>query len=174
MWHRNLSFEVIIIDDNSPDGTQEIAKRLQAAYGSERIVSSPLSFEIPCGLHAPGCLVCPTCRCICSALSTIAALCQRHMRAPRSAASCCLQVLRTRPGKLGLGTAYVYGLKHASGDFVVLMDADLSHHVSTPSCSQCGAPPTLQIAHRCWVQPDDSHEQLCGSLFWIPWPACSA
>ncbi|CAK0786491.1 Dolichol-phosphate mannosyltransferase subunit 1 [Coccomyxa viridis] len=71
---RNLSFEVIIIDDNSPDGTQEIAKRLQAAYGSERIV------------------------------------------------------LRTRPGKLGLGTAYVYGLKHASGDFVLLMDADLSHH----------------------------------------------
>lgn len=41
-----------------------------------------------------------------------------------------LQVLRTRPGKLGLGTAYVYGLKHASGDFVVVMDADLSHHVS--------------------------------------------
>lgn len=41
-----------------------------------------------------------------------------------------LQVLRTRPGKLGLGTAYVYGLKHASGDFVVVMDADLSHHVN--------------------------------------------
>ena len=40
-----------------------------------------------------------------------------------------MQVLRTRPGKLGLGTAYVYGLKHASGDFVVVMDADLSHHV---------------------------------------------
>ena len=38
-------------------------------------------------------------------------------------------MLRTRPGKLGLGTAYVYGLKHASGDFVVVMDADLSHHV---------------------------------------------
>ena len=43
-----------------------------------------------------------------------------------------LQVLRTRPGKLGLGTAYVYGLKHASGDFVVVMDADLSHHVCPP------------------------------------------
>lgn len=40
-----------------------------------------------------------------------------------------VQVLRTRPGKLGLGTAYVYGLKHASGDFIVVMDADLSHHV---------------------------------------------
>lgn len=28
------------------------------------------------------------------------------------------------------GTAYVHGLKHASGNFVVIMDADLSHHVS--------------------------------------------
>ena len=64
-----------------------------------------------------------------------------------------LQVLRTRPGKLGLGTAYVYGLKHASGDFVVVMDADLSHHVSTPSCltvlvlvdSPCN---TGEVAHR--------------------------
>ena len=50
-----------------------------------------------------------------------------------------LQVLRTRPGKLGLGTAYVYGLKHASGDFVVVMDADLSHHVR-PSL-------TMAVAH---------------------------
>ena len=37
-------------------------------------------------------------------------------------------LLRPRPGKLGLGTAYVHGLKHASGDYVLLMDADLSHH----------------------------------------------
>ena len=28
------------------------------------------------------------------------------------------------------GTAYIHGLKHASGNFVVIMDADLSHHVS--------------------------------------------
>lgn len=25
----------------------------------------------------------------------------------------------------------MHGLKHASGDFVIIMDADLSHHVST-------------------------------------------
>lgn len=28
------------------------------------------------------------------------------------------------------GTAYVHGLKYASGDFVIILDADLSHHVS--------------------------------------------
>ncbi|KAI3915362.1 hypothetical protein MKX01_035621 [Papaver californicum] len=38
-------------------------------------------------------------------------------------------LLRARPRKLGLGTAYIHGLKHASGNFVVIMDADLSHHV---------------------------------------------
>ncbi len=39
-------------------------------------------------------------------------------------------MLLSRPGKLGLGTAYVHGLKHSTGDFVIVMDADLSHHVS--------------------------------------------
>ncbi|XLR38491.1 hypothetical protein S83_023151, partial [Arachis hypogaea] len=28
------------------------------------------------------------------------------------------------------GIAYIHGMKHASGNFVVIMDADLSHHVS--------------------------------------------
>ncbi|KAL8464926.1 hypothetical protein ACS0TY_034420 [Phlomoides rotata] len=37
-------------------------------------------------------------------------------------------LLRPRPKKLGLGTAYMHGLKHATGNFVVIMDADLSHH----------------------------------------------
>ena len=29
------------------------------------------------------------------------------------------------------GTAYVHGMKHATGNFVIIMDADLSHHVCT-------------------------------------------
>lgn len=37
-------------------------------------------------------------------------------------------VLKPRPGKLGLGTAYVHGLQSVSGDFVIIMDADFSHH----------------------------------------------
>jgi len=71
----SVNFEVIIIDDGSPDGTLDVAKRLQDVYGSHRLVLAP------------------------------------------------------REKKLGLGTAYIHGLKRARGDFVLIMDADLSHHV---------------------------------------------
>lgn len=63
-----------MIDDSSPDGTYEVAKKVQNELGSDKIV------------------------------------------------------LHSRPGKLGLGTAYREGLKLAKGNFVILMDADLSHH----------------------------------------------
>ena len=36
--------------------------------------------------------------------------------------------LHARPGKLGLGSAYIDGLGKCTGEFVILMDADLSHH----------------------------------------------
>ena len=74
--YSKIDIEVIIVDDNSPDGTQEVVKGLQNIYGEQRIK-----------LHA-------------------------------------------RPGKLGLGSAYIDGLKFCSGSFVILMDADMSHHVS--------------------------------------------
>ncbi|KAF2141891.1 glycosyltransferase family 2 protein [Aplosporella prunicola CBS 121167] len=70
----NLDWEVIIVDDGSPDGTQEVAKQLEKAYGSNHIQ------------------------------------------------------LRARAGKLGLGTAYVHGLQFAKGNYVIIMDADFSHH----------------------------------------------
>ncbi|WLF76804.1 dolichol-P-mannose synthesis [Lodderomyces elongisporus] len=69
-----LEWEVIIVDDNSPDGTQEVAKKLIDIYGSKHIQ------------------------------------------------------LRPRAGKLGLGTAYVHGLQYVTGNFVIIMDADFSHH----------------------------------------------
>ena len=69
--------EVIIVDDNSPDGTQDRVKDLQRIYGSDSVV------------------------------------------------------LAARAGKLGLGSAYIHGLERCQYDYVVLMDADLSHHVST-------------------------------------------
>ncbi|KAG0317003.1 dolichol-P-mannose synthesis [Dissophora globulifera] len=70
----NIDYEIIVIDDNSPDGTLEVAKQLQKIYGESRIL------------------------------------------------------LRPRAGKLGLGTAYVHGIQHATGDFIFIMDADMSHH----------------------------------------------
>ncbi|EED19561.1 dolichol-phosphate mannosyltransferase, putative [Talaromyces stipitatus ATCC 10500] len=70
----NLDWEVIIVDDGSPDGTQEVAKQLQKVWGTEHIILKP------------------------------------------------------RAGKLGLGTAYVHGLQFATGNFVIIMDADFSHH----------------------------------------------
>ena len=39
-----------------------------------------------------------------------------------------IQVLH-RAGKLGLGTAYMDGLKLCSGTHVIIMDSDLSHQV---------------------------------------------
>lgn len=70
----DYAFEVIIIDDNSPDGTLGVAKQLQKIYGEDKLILKP------------------------------------------------------RSGKLGLGTAYVYGLKFARGQYIIIMDADLSHH----------------------------------------------
>lgn len=37
-------------------------------------------------------------------------------------------VLAPRAAKLGLGSAYAHGLARATGGWVILMDADLSHH----------------------------------------------
>ena len=34
----NLSFEVVIVDDNSPDGTAQVARDLQAIYGPKKII----------------------------------------------------------------------------------------------------------------------------------------
>ncbi|XP_053705768.1 dolichol-phosphate mannosyltransferase subunit 1 [Synchiropus splendidus] len=67
-------YEIIVIDDGSPDGTLAVAEQLQTIYGEDKIL------------------------------------------------------LRPRAKKLGLGTAYIHGMKHASGNFIIIMDADLSHH----------------------------------------------
>ena len=65
---------VVIVEDNSPDGTREMAKELQVSYGVDFIV------------------------------------------------------VHERPGKMGLGSAYLDALEYVGGEYTVLMDADLSHH----------------------------------------------
>lgn len=34
-----FDYEIIVIDDGSPDGTLEVAKQLEQIYGSDKIVS---------------------------------------------------------------------------------------------------------------------------------------
>ena len=47
----------------------------------------------------------------------------------KSAATALVQGLLS---KLRAGSAYAHGLKFATGDFIIIMDADLSHHVCAP------------------------------------------
>jgi len=69
-----LNYEIVVVDDSSPDNTLEVAKDLQKIFGTNH-------FQIV-----------------------------------------------SRPGKLGLGSAYSAGLKKSKGQRIILMDADLSHH----------------------------------------------
>lgn len=100
------NYEVIVIDDGSPDGTLDVAKQLQNIYGNDKIVSLSSNKSI---------------------CSSYISLLHEH----------CFQVLRPREKKLGLGTAYIHGMKHASGNYIVIMDADLSHHVSLSKDGSC-------------------------------------
>lgn len=71
-------FHILIVDDNSPDGTPDIVEKMQQGYN-----------QTETRLH-----------------------------------------LVKRPGKLGLGTAYITGFKYAiekGYDFILEMDADFSH-----------------------------------------------
>jgi dolichol-phosphate mannosyltransferase len=69
------SYEVIVVDDNSQDQTQQTIQKLQKIEKYRDIL-----------------------------------------------------LLKPRKGKLGLGSAYIHGLQFARGEFVILMDADLSHN----------------------------------------------
>ena len=45
-FYSNIDYEIIVIDDGSPDGTQDAAKQLQKIYGEDRIACfSLVSFK---------------------------------------------------------------------------------------------------------------------------------
>ena len=103
-----LDFEIIVIDDASPDGTQEVAAQLARLYGEERCAAWAGGWQAAVMLQPA--LVQPAWVRARRAggASAAAAL------APRSAPARARRILlRPRAGKLGLGTAYVHGLKHA-------------------------------------------------------------
>ncbi|KAK1444021.1 dolichol-phosphate mannosyltransferase subunit 1 [Babesia gibsoni] len=70
----NVEYEILLVDDSSPDGTADVFRELQRLFPSVDLK------------------------------------------------------LLSRPGKLGLGTAYIDGLKMTKHDFILIMDTDLSHH----------------------------------------------
>jgi dolichol-phosphate mannosyltransferase len=88
---QEIPFDILIIDDNSPDGTASIVKELQKSFPNLHLIE--------------------------------------------------------RPGKLGLGTAYITGFKWAIGkgyDYIYEMDADFSHDPGdlmklSKACSEDGA-----------------------------------
>ncbi|ERN10471.1 hypothetical protein AMTR_s00161p00022770 [Amborella trichopoda] len=46
---KDVDFEVIIIDDGSPDGIQDIVKQLQRVYGGDRFLLRPISRKLGLG-----------------------------------------------------------------------------------------------------------------------------
>ena len=103
-----IKFEVVVVDDASPDGTQDVARALAALYGEDVVVLRPRPGKL--GLGAPR-------------LSRHAAH-ATVLRQPR-----CATPGADAASAPAAGTAYLHGLKHARGDRIVIMDADMSHHV---------------------------------------------
>ncbi|KAF5361689.1 hypothetical protein D9758_007332 [Tetrapyrgos nigripes] len=46
---QKLAWEVIVVDDASPDGTQEVARQLAASYGEDKIVLKPRAGKLGLG-----------------------------------------------------------------------------------------------------------------------------
>ena len=50
-YYSGYCYEVIIIDDNSPDGTLGVAKQLQKLYGEDKIVLRPREAKLGLGMY---------------------------------------------------------------------------------------------------------------------------
>lgn len=96
MDESKYKFEVIVVDDNSPDGTTEVAKDLQKIYGKEKLKVTGREKKLGLGKKNRTKLI---------------------------------EKLKIFLFILIAGSAYIHGIKFATGSFIIIMDADLSHHV---------------------------------------------
>jgi dolichol-phosphate mannosyltransferase len=46
----DIDYEIIVIDDGSPDGTLEVAKQLESIYGADKIVLRPRAKKLGLGI----------------------------------------------------------------------------------------------------------------------------
>jgi len=106
----NFDWEIIIVDDASPDGTQEVARQLAQVYGDDRIVRRLMFTH---RIHRP-----TTC-------TGIEASGRQAWSGVWMFRLSYLPVIPTHRCR----TAYIHGLEFCTGDFVIIMDADFSHHV---------------------------------------------
>lgn len=70
--HSNIRFEILIVDDNSPDGTAEVFVKLQRLYAEENLVRGSLSGCLLVCIPNPSldvsCSVCVVFICECATL----------------------------------------------------------------------------------------------------------
>ena len=55
LFASKFDFEIIVIDDASPDGTLEVAKQLQKSFGDDKIVLKPRSGKLGLGKKCEDC-----------------------------------------------------------------------------------------------------------------------
>jgi dolichol-phosphate mannosyltransferase len=99
-----IRYEVVIVDDASPDGTQDVVHALAGVYGADTIRLAARPGKLGLGAF----------------LFFVAE--NNRVRATTG-------IKRVTDACLITGSAYLHGLKFARGDRVVIMDADMSHHV---------------------------------------------
>jgi dolichol-phosphate mannosyltransferase len=130
LLYSDLEFEVIIVEDNrySPHSSSSTSPPSPLLSSPSPLPSSPLLSLYPnlltCDPHLPSLSILYISLSISyspDGTSEVAARLGNIYGNDR------IRLLK-RAGKLGLGSAYQAGLKLVTGNFVFLMDADLSHH----------------------------------------------